>query len=547
MISVSVSEGLTWKFDSTFSSDFFSVNRHGNRLKVTTTHNGDKSISQIGTIPITVYDANNKEIAGISGTIPLTPNPLNGGEAIKILTVDNKTSFDEEVIVPNSGGMLNFTVNTESNRTSWVAKLSSETPSWFELKSKTGTNGSVLQLSTGNEATADQKATVTVFYDGDNDGVEDEGADIPKSITINIFQPKDKNATIILSTAYIGVLDNNSRDVTSIVHITPTNSNIKKYKAVMTGNVVDHVDGALLVKAPGSYTSTLTLDIDKPLELCVFATGRGISKHPIPDLDRTGTIKLTPLDANGLEIPGVTGKTISVEVHPSNVIAEPMFNGKNIANGSTWGGGNSGKGCVKIYRSQDGKYFYLSDRNQGAFLPTNTSPVIENFAPISNATITKDYYGDKGSVGHWISAYWSWVNWSDPAIIKDGGWMIPKEREWKDIIYNGKIINNVFFVSSEQEEKKGVRIYSDLPFVGMSQLRGESLSRDSYYPGFVDGPTYEINVDVGMAKYFKITDFTRPNWNYMYVDINPFTNEKNFNQTGIQAFALQVRLIRPIK
>ena len=361
-VTIDVKSSTYWRATVKSGADLFSAvpdPANSNKLIITTLKDGHPTETQRGVIEIKVYSiTTEQELTSLTTSINLMQFP----KSMEILTlaVDGKI-VPFEITAPKTGGNYFYEVITGSSSKKWVAVGEGDVSSWVEF-TKTGGNGSLLNIKVNRNGVTDRFGTVTVSFDGNGDGVADTGEGVPPPVVITIIQEAIDEHIVLLP--HYSQTDKMIVDVLGRTGISKeiwvNTSDSRLYpKYVVTLDVptgVASLSGGAVAATTGTYImgSSFTIDL--------------ISLYPGDDLVGTCTIKL--LNPSGGTVPGIIHTfplILTAKASPAAPIDDTSVEGH-------------------VYIQVDATTrFYVYDRNFGA-IPCSTVPTAKYYGKLEPST-----------------------------------------------------------------------------------------------------------------------------------------------------------------
>ncbi len=371
----------------------------------------------------------------------------------KILTVNNKRD-NLFATALSEGGDMNFIVRTGSQDANWVAKLEG-IHDWVSIRNVTGTNGSELKLFLKpniDDTGIPREASINVSYDGDRDGVADVSTSsiaVPKPVKVTLRQQEgqfDISANWEASASGRLYLLHYAGASTSISVIIPPETSASFYTVEST---FDISLGGVVGGATSSPSKKITLSTGAQ-KTFDFIAGSAVSELPVPDIPKYGTVKLYLSDAQGNELAEKKAYSIPIELQSKNVLAEPMFHGKRLPDGTTYDSPIINKpyqGCVRIDLGDD--WLYIDDRNFGEYVPSRKDFPIAGHGGVW-----------KGRLNHYDAAISALSMNANEQVME--GWRLLLEKEYEEMKKNFLLFGDGYtgslYTWSDHVYKRGVRI-----------------------------------------------------------------------------------------
>ncbi len=399
---IQMSEGGTWTAVVSKGNEYFEIVDDPadapTTLRVKTKQPNSGYFAQNGEITIQGHRKNGTVSSSLVQKMVLIQ--LTSDLKTDMLNVDGKTGTIE-VTAPGTGSILTYRVITGSQLNQWNAVADNNIASWCNFTASGG-NGTTFQLEVSPNVSGNRTGSVTIHF-----GPTPNLPDVPAPVTIQVTQDRSTTDISVFPaynadhplridgfSAEIGNPNGCSKAIDINVY-TVNDVLYPKYVAETDFNVFD---AAILAQTNNSYPgSGQDGTLDSPCQPVILNSGQKLKllvERTAPgDPTMTGTITLTPANADGEKVAGAAVYTIPVEIFTSATLARAYLTEEAKEAGETIETTVDGHVWIKV---DEKTRLYVYDRNAETALIAD-SPVAGNFR-----------VGDpKNNASQWQGGIWS--------------------------------------------------------------------------------------------------------------------------------------------
>ncbi len=421
--------GGTWKATMSKGSEFFEIitdpSDASTTLRVKTTGDNAEYFARSGEITVQGYRKDGKPSGTMIQKISLVQ--LTSDKKVDILTVDGKIGTID-VTAPGTGTILSYRVITGSQLNQWNAVADNSIASWCNF-TPSGGNGTIFKLDVSPNVSANRTGFVTLHF-GPTPGL----SGVPAPVKIQVTQDRSTtdisvfpayNADHPLRIDGFSAEFGNPNGCSKAIDINVYTVNDVLYPKYVAETDFIVYDAAILSQADNVYP-TVGQDgtEDSPCEPVVLNSGQKLKllvERTAPgDPTISGTITLTPANAEGEKVVGAAVYTIPVEIYTSATLPRAYLTEEAKAAGETIETTVDGHVWIDINGAER---IYVYDRNAETALIAD--------APVAGNFIVDD---PKNNQSQWQGGAWTYAQYT--AGKKDlggGAFHYPFPDRWTSV------------------------------------------------------------------------------------------------------------------